>query len=163
MKTFFSTIAFILASAVNHNALAAGSYNLTASTYPANATTINHPVAVNITVSSSGVTTNSVYVTNIALTATSTSNPTQARLPMAFTQWNPFNTSLTINAGSNASTTLGAGPLVFFSPSTGITGSGSGSYTIGGNVYLSDGSVNPITVGAVIKINPIPLPAYERQ
>lgn len=163
MKTFFSTIAFILVTAVGHNALAAGSYNLQASVSPANATTINHPVAVNITVSSSGVTSNGVYVTNIALTATSTSNPSSARLPVAFSQWNPFNTGITINMGTNASTTVGAGPVVFFSPSTGITGSGTGTYSIGGTVYLSDGSTNAISKSAVIQINPIPLPAYERQ
>lgn len=163
MKLFTSLIVLMTTVLSGQHALAAGAYNLTATTYPQNATTINHPVNINITVSSSGLTSNSTYVTNIALTATSLSNPTQARLPVAFTQWNSFNTGLTINAGSNASTTIGAGPVIFFSPSTGVTGSGSGQYIIGGNLYLSDGSVTAITVGAQIKINPIPLPAYERQ
>jgi hypothetical protein len=157
----FTSIFFIISTVLSGNhAFAAAGYNLQATTYPQNATQINHPVAVNITVSSSGAAAGT-YVTNIQLTATSFSNPTSSRVPVAFTQWNPFNTAVTIAVGSNATTTIGAGPLIFFAPSTGVTGSGTGQFIIGGNVYLSDGTVNQITIGAQIKINPIALPAYE--
>ena len=46
----------------------------------------------------------------------------------------------------------------FFAPSTGSTGSGTGAYIAGAVVYLSDGSVNPVTQAGVVFINPLPLP-----
>lgn len=156
MKYLLTAVLFLVL-VVGQNLMAGVLFTATPSP---STTTINHPVAVNVSAFNAG--TSQLYVTNVRLTATSTSN-TSSRLPVAFSVWNPNNTGVTIGAGPNVATTLGLGTAIFFSPSTGITGSGTGTYTIGGTVYLSDGSVNQITNSAAVTINPIPLPAYERQ
>lgn len=74
------------------------------------------------------------------------------------------------NVGPNATNLALAGTttitvpytVVFFAPSTGVTGSGTGAYLPGALVYLNDGSVNvPSQAGAVI-VNPLPLPSTQQ-
>ncbi len=156
MKYFLTTL-FLVAVMAGQSAMA--TMSATASLSPST-TTINHPVNVAISIINSG--SSQLTVTNVKLTATSTQNPSSSRLPVAFSVFNQGpNASITI--GPNATTIIPGGQVIFFSPSTGITGSGSGTYSVGATVYTSDGSVTPVSVAGVATINPIPLPAYERQ
>lgn len=158
MKKLISSVLFFLLAAGGHNVMAGVLFNASGS----NVTTyINKPVAVNVSALNGG--SSQVYVTAVQLTATSTAVPGSSRLPMAFSVFNPFNTSITIGAGPNVSSTRNVGTAIFFSPSTGITNSGTGTYSIGGSISLSDGTVNSISQAAVITVQPVPLPAYERQ
>ncbi len=158
MKNYFHTLILVLILGVGHNAMAAisASVSLSPST-----TTINHPVSVSLAISNTG--SSQLTVTNIKITATSTSNPSSSRLPMALSVFNGGPNAAAITVGPNATTTIPGGQAVFFSPSTGVTGSGSGTYSVGATVYTSDGSVTAASVSGVATINPVPLPAYERQ
>lgn len=157
MKTLF-TLIFVCILAVSGDAFAAVSANLTAAS---TTTTINKPVNFNVAFLNGG--SSQLTVTNVKLTATSSAN-VNTKLPAAFSVWNQGpNASVTVSAGPNVSTSFGAGQIVFFSPSTGITGSGTATFQVGGTIYTSDGSVTPITKGASVTVNPIPLPSYERQ
>lgn len=154
LKTI-NTLLLILAVVIGNQA-ALAALSVSASVSP-NPTTINHPVSVSLAVNNTG---SQLTVTNIKLTATSTQAPSSSRLPVAFSVYNQ-NSPLTV--GANATTTISGGQVIFFSPSTGITGSGSGTYSIGGLVYTSDGSITPISAAGVSTINPIPLPLNQRQ
>lgn len=158
MKLFTSVVLILVSAMCGAQAFAAVSATASLST---STTTINHPIAVTVTFRNGG--SSQLTVTNVQLTATSHSN-TSAKLPAAYSVWNQGpNASVTVAAGPNVTTDFGAGTVIFFSPSTGITGSGTGTYDIGGTIYTSDGSVTAISVGGRATVNPIPLPAYERQ
>lgn len=157
MRKFISTL-FLLVSALAMNP-AMAAIVITASGSPST-TTINHPVAVSLSISNTG---SQVTVTNLGLTATSTQSPTSSKLPIAVSIFNVGPNAPSIVLPANLTTSITAGQMIFFSPSTGITGSGSGTYSIGGVLYTSDGSITPVTKAGVITINPIPLPAYQRQ
>lgn len=158
MKKYISTLLLFTLGLASHNSMAAVGFSVSLSP---STTTINHPVQVNLSALNGG--SSQLTVNNVKLTVTSTSNPNPAaRIPMIFSVFNPNNTAITIGAGPNISTAFNAGTAVFFSPSTGVTGSGSGTYSIGGVVTLSDGSVTSISTGAAATINPVPIPLYER-
>lgn len=154
---YFLTIILLLTAAVGHNAMAALSAVVSVSP---STSTINKPVSVSIAISNTG--SSQLTVTNLRVTATSTSNPTSSRLPAAFSVFNT-GPNFSITVGPNATTTIPGGQVIFFSPSTGITGSGSGTYSVGATVYTSDGSITNASTAGVETVNPIPLPAYERQ
>lgn len=155
MKYFITTVLFVVLAA-GHSAFAA----ITASLSPSESTvTINRPVKLSLSISNTG--SSQLTVTNIKLTATSTQNPTSSRLPVAFSVFAPNQAAITV--GPNATTVIPGGQVIFFSPSTGITGSGSGTYSVGGTVYTSDGSITGVTSAGVVEVDPVPLPAYQRQ
>lgn len=120
-------------------------------------TTINHPVSVSLIIAN---TSSQLTVTDVKITATSTSAPSSSRLPAAFSVYDKNNP---VTIGANVTTTISGGRIVFFSPSTGITGSGTGTFSIGGLVYTSDGSITPVSTAGVVEIDPVPLPLNQRQ
>lgn len=150
------TLSLLVLSAIIGNNAAMAALSVVASLTPST-TTINHPVSVNLAINNTG---SQLVLNNVKLTATSTQAPSSSRLPVAISVFNP-NSNLTIAA--NSTTTITAGQVIFFSPSTGITGSGSGTYSVGGTIYTSDGSITPVSAAGVATINPIPLPLNQRQ
>lgn len=149
------TLLLVLSAVIGSNA-AMAALSIVASLSPST-TTINHPVSVNLAINNTG---SQLVVNNVKLTATSTQAPSSSRLPMAISV---FNQNGNITIGANATTTITAGQIIFFSPSTGITGSGTNTFSVGGTVYTSDGSITQVGTAGVATINPIPLPAAERQ
>lgn len=158
---YFITLTLILMTVMTNQVMASiGSavVSLSPST-----TTINHPQSISLALFNT-VGASQLTVTNVVITATSTSNPSSSRLPYAlsvFNQQAPNAVPITLAAG--ATTTANVGNIIFFSPSTGITGSGTGTYSVGATIYTSDGAITAAATSGVATINPIPLPAYERQ
>lgn len=158
MKNYLFTIIALVIALTSQSAMAA--LSATASVSPSTST-VNLPVAVSLAISNTG--SSQLTVTNIQLTASATgASPGTSRIPAAFTVFNTGPNNVAITVGPNATTTIPAGMVVFFSPSTGITGSGSGTYSVGGTFYTSDGSTTPVGIAGIATVNPIPLPAYER-
>lgn len=153
---YISTVIILLVMAVSGNAFAAVSATATISP---SSTTINRPVSVIVAFRNG--TASQLTITNVQLTVASSSGGSTSRIPAAFSVWNQGpNASVTVSGGPNVTTSFNGGQIVFFSPSTGVTGSGTGTFNIGGTVYTSDGSVTAISVGASATVDPIPNPAY---
>lgn len=151
---------FILAAIVLANSSFADLTEIQLTATPST-TTINHPVHVGLSINNTG---SMVTISNVQLTATSSTNPNAAaRIPAAFSRFNTGPNALSITFGASATTENNIGEIIFFAPSTGITGSGSGAYAIGGSVSFTDGTTIAITNGVNATINPVPLPAYQRQ
>lgn len=151
---------FILAAIVLANSSFADLTQIQLTATPST-TTINHPVHVGLSINNTG---SMVTISNVQLTATSSTNPNAAaRIPAAFSRFNTGPNALAITFGASATTENNIGEIIFFAPSTGITGSGSGAYAIGGSVSFTNGTTIAITNGVNATINPVPLPAYQRQ
>lgn len=120
---------------------------------------INQQFPVNISISNAG---SSFNLTGLSVTANYNGTPT-SKVPFAVSQYNfgPNAPVLSI-AGPNTTTTIPVN-LVFFSPSTGLTGTGTGAYYIGATIYGSDGSVTGVTTAAQAKVNNIPFIFPENQ
>lgn len=156
MKTTLLTIIALLVLAVGHNAMAAISAVVTAS--PSTAI-INQPVTASIAISNTG---SSAYtITALKITATYNGNPL-SKVPAAFSVFNLGPNAPSLSVPALLTTTI---PMqaVFFAPSTGVTGSGTGKYYIGATFTLSDGSNNAATTAGQVTVNPVPLPAAQRQ
>lgn len=149
---------FLALLVLSANAFAAIGTTVTFSTGLSTQTAIiNQPMHLYLNISNTGA--SAVNVTAFVPTATST-GAVGSKIPAAFS---------ILNLGPNAVVSAPAGTttsvpfdVVFFAPSTGITGSGSGSFTVGGVLYTSDGSVTAAASGAVATVNPVPLPLYQR-
>lgn len=157
MKKYILTLTTLLMMAMGPQAMAALSVSVLAGPSP---TTINHPVTVNVSITNTGA---QVNLSNLKITATSTAAPSSSRLPMAVSVFNIGPNAPVITVPANFTTIVPAGPIVFFSPSTGVTGNGTNTFSIGATVYTSDGSITPATSAGVVTVNPIPLPLSERQ
>lgn len=120
---------------------------------------INQQMPANVVISNTGA--SAVTLTGLQITATAT-GCVGCKIPAAFSQINfgPNAPGLSIPALLTTSIPFNA---IFFAPSTGITGSGTGTYSIGATVYTSDGSVFGAGTAGVATVNPVPLPASERQ
>jgi hypothetical protein len=146
----------LLALAVGHNAMAAISASVSAS--PSTGY-INQPINFAIAISNTGA---SAY-TITAMQLTSTYNGTPGtKVPAAYSVYNLGPNAPQVSVAALATTTV---PMqaVFFSPSTGITNSGTGKYYVGSVFSLSDGSNNVAGTAAQVTIQPVPLPAAQRQ
>lgn len=149
MKTLFCILGVLILMTPNVFANAF----ITASVSPSTSI-INQPVHLNLAISNAGST---FKVTNIAITANYNGTP-GGKIPMAVSVFNfgPNAPSMSVT-GPDATTNIGAN-LVFFAPSTGVTGTGSGKYYIGATVYGDDGSVTTVTTAARATVDPIALP-----
>lgn len=117
---------------------------------------INQPVNATITVSNSGG--SAVTVTSIQLNSEFTGGSIQAN-GVAFGVPNLGPAAATSVAASGS--TVFPVSLVFFAPSTGPIGAGTGTFSVGAVIQSSDGSVFSPTA-ATVTVNPIALPASEQ-
>jgi hypothetical protein len=156
MFKYILTLSFLTALALGQNALAALSAVVSVVQSPV---TINQQVTANVNISNTGA--SALTLTSLYITASANGDPT-SRVPAAYSLYNfgPNATQLTIPANGNLIVPMNAN---FFAPSTGITGSGSGQYTIGATFTTSDGSLTSSAVGGKVTVNPVLLPASERQ
>jgi hypothetical protein len=156
MKKYIFTAFLMLFLAIGQTALAALSAIVTVAQSPV---TINQQVTANVNISNTGGT--ALTLTSLFITASASGSPTD-RVPAAYSKYNfgPNATQLVIPANGNLIVPMNAN---FFSPSTGITGAGSGVYTIGATFTTSDGSLTTSAVGGNVTVNPVLLPASERQ
>jgi len=153
----FTTIVCFLVGNIFGSHYAMAALSAVASLSPST-TTINHPVNVSLAISN---TSGSILtLNNVKLTATSTLAPVSSRVPVAFSV---FNQASGMTIAANSTTTIPVGQAVFFSPSTGITGSSGRTFSVGGLFYTSDGSITAVETAGIATINPIPLPAAQRQ
>lgn len=151
MKKHFFTLASVFVLMFAQTSFAALSAIVTASP---STVIINQPSNLSIAISNTG---SSMTLQNVQLTA-SYNGSTTSRVPLAFSVYNPSSVVL----AANATTTV---PMnaVFFSPSTGTTGSGSGKFYVGALLTTSDGTITGAGISAELTVNPVPLPAYQRQ
>lgn len=155
MRKLFTTITMVVMAALSSNAMAAIDAKVTVS--PSTAI-INQKVTANVLITNgSGSILN---LSSLAITANYNGNP-GSRLPAALDVYSLGPNSPVITVPANGSTTV---PLnaVFFSPSTGVTGSGTGKFYIGAYVQTSDGSVTSAYSAGQVSVNPIALPASEQ-
>lgn len=120
---------------------------------------INQMVTATLAISNTG--TSTVSLSDVQITANYNGVP-GGKIPAAFSKFAipPGATNSIASGASNAiSFPMQA---VFFAPSTGVTGSGSGKYYIGAIVTSSDGSITSATTAGQITVNPVSLPLYER-
>lgn len=122
---------------------------------------INQKIALNITVTNS-TGSSALTLSNVQITASYNGNPL-SRVPMALGVYRPSSVAIAAALTNAAVSTTFPMDVVFFAPSTGITGSGTGKYYVGALLYTSDGSVTSAGTSAPVTINPIPLPASQRQ
>lgn len=151
MKKYISFLTALVALTMGHNAFATA-FATAVTTTTGSSPRINQPFTVNIAVSNAG---SSFNLTGIKVTANYNGTPT-SKPPYAVSQYNfGPNAPVLSLAGPNATTTIPV-QLVFFSPSNGITGTGTGVYYIGATIYGSDGSVTAVTKAAQATVNNIP-------
>lgn len=153
MKQLF-TVLTLLALTVGSNAFAALSAVVTMSPNPAR---INQLVTASIAIQNTGAATT---LTNLNITAAYSQNAL-SRIPAAYSQFNLGPNSPYLGLAANA-TTIVPMQVVFFSPSTGITGSGTGQYMVGANFTTSDGTVTSAAYSGPVTVNPLPLPLSQQ-
>jgi hypothetical protein len=151
MKHTLFTIVAVVVLAMSHNAMAALSAVVSVSP---STVIINQPAGISVAISNTG---SAMTLSNLNITA-SYNGVSGGRVPAAYSFYVPNSVSLAANL-----TTTVPMQAVFFAPSTGITGSGSGYYAVGANFSTSDGSNVSAQTAGVLTVNPVPLPAYERQ
>lgn len=155
MKHFLSTIVALVLVASSHPAMAAITASMSSSQNPA---IINQQVPLVLSIVNGG--SSAATLTGVQITANYNGVP-GGKIPAAFSQFAyPPSNQLSV-AGSNATTSVPFS-AVFFAPSTGVTGSGTGVYYIGATLSFSDGSSVGVSSAAQQTVNPVPLPAYER-
>lgn len=153
----FITMFLILAVVLGQNAFAVVTASVTASPTTAY---INQKVTANVAISNTG--TSDITLRSLVITATA--NGKQSSRPAA--AFSVFNTGpnapiVTILAGGGVTVPMQA---VFFAPSSGITGAATTSkYFIGALVQTSDGSVTSAATAGQVRVDPLLLPASERQ
>lgn len=158
MKNYLLTVLLLFVVAMGQNAMAAlsASVSLVSST-----AIINQPMTANVAISNTGA--SAVNVISIVPTASATgAAPGLSKIPAAFSSYNIGPNASVVVAAANSTTTIPFN-VIFFAPSTGVTGSGTGTYSVGATVYTSDGSVFAAGTAALATVNPVPLPAAERQ
>jgi hypothetical protein len=151
MKHFLFTLIAFVVLASGHSAFATIGAVVTSSQ---SSVQINQPVTVNVAISNSG--SSALTLSNLSITASYNDVP-GGRVPAAFSFYVPNSVSLPA-----LTTTTVPMQAVFFSPSTGITNSGTGYFGIGANFNTSDGSITSAATGVHQTVTPVPLPAYER-
>jgi hypothetical protein len=152
MRKYLLTVTVLLAVVFGTNAFAALSASISASP---GTVIINQPMTANVAISNTSL--SALTLTNLQITAAYNGNNV-SRIPMALSVYNPSSVVLAANSITSVPMTA-----IFFAPSTGITGSGSGKYYIGALITASDGTVTSAATGTSVTVNPVPLPAYERQ
>ena len=112
---------------------------------------INQPVAVSVSISNTG---SALNIQSLSITANYNGVP-GGRIPAAFSVLNLGPNSPFIALAANATTVV---PMtaVFFAPSNGVTGSGSGQYFIGANFSANDGSITSAGTAARITVTSLP-------
>lgn len=155
MRTLFTTIATLVMAGLSSSAWAA--IAATVSVSPSSAT-INQKVTANVLVINNSA--SIVNLTSLSITA-NYNGVAGSRIPCALDVYNIGPNAPIVTVPANGSTTV---PLnaVFFSPSTGVTGSGTGKFYIGAYVQTSDGSVTSAYSAGQVAINPLALPATEQ-
>lgn len=155
MRKYILTLVTLFALIMGTNAFAALSMIVTASPNPA---LINQLVTASVAILNTSST--ALNITNLNITA-SYNGSTTSRIPAAYSQFNIGPNSPNLVLAANATTTV---PLqaVFFAPSTGVTGSGTGKFYIGANLTASDGSVTTAATSAALTVNPIALPLTQQ-
>lgn len=147
-------IAFaLLGLLVASNAFAALSAIVTASPTTAY---INQLVTASVAINNTG---SAMNLNSLSITATY-NGVGGTKVPAAFSVLNLGPNSPNIALAGSATTTI---PMqaVFFAPSTGVTGSGTGKFYIGATFYTSDGSVTSAATAGQVTVNPLPLPASQ--
>lgn len=143
----FIALTSIVALVFSSNVFAALSATLSAS--PSTAT-INQLVDVRVAISNTG---SAMNLTSLNITANYNGVP-GGKVPAAFSTLNLGPNSPFLSLPANLTTTV---PMqaIFFAPSTGVTGSGSGVYHIGANFSTSDGSITSAAMGTSVTVNPL--------
>jgi hypothetical protein len=155
MKKLFTTIAMLVMAGLSSTAMAAISASVSVAPSVA---TINQKVTASVLITNGSA--SAVQILALAITANYNGNPL-SRLPCALDVYAPGPSVPVVSVPGNGSATV---PLnaVFFSPSTGVTGAGSGKFYIGAYVQTSDGSVTAAYSAGQVSINPLPLPPSEQ-
>lgn len=148
MKTKFYSLFMLVALLVGTQAFAALSAVVSVS--PSTAT-INQLVTASVAISNTG---SAINLQSLNITA-NYNGVAGGKVPAAFSSLNLGPNSPFLSLAANATTTV---PMqaIFFSPSTGVTGSGSGQYFIGANFSTSDGSVTSAGTAGRVTVNPLP-------
>jgi hypothetical protein len=154
MKKYLQTFIALLMLTVGHNAMAALSAVVSASP---STVTINKPVSVNVAISNTG---SAMTLTSIKISATYNGAPL-SKIPAAYSTYNFGPNAPGLSLPANLTTNI---PMqaIFFSPSTGITGTGTGKFYVGATFTTSDGSVVKADTAGQVTVNPVPLPASQR-
>lgn len=122
---------------------------------------INQMVTASVAIDNTG---SSMNLSSLSITANYNGVP-GSRIPAAFSVLNlgPNSPSIALGGGSGQAGVVTTIPMqaVFFAPSTGITGSGSGKFYVGATFYTSDGSVTSAATAGRVTVNPLPLPASQ--
>lgn len=158
MKKYLLVFGSLVALMVGANAHATA-FAIAITNTSAGSPRINQVFPVNIQISNAG---SSFNLTGLKVTANYNGVPT-SKPPFAISQYNfgPNAPVLSI-AGPNTTTTIPVS-LVFFAPSNGITGTGTGQYYIGATIYGSDGSTTGVTTAARATVNAQPFIFPENQ
>lgn len=157
MRKYFFTLIVLLAMAFGNHAMAALSATISLASSTA---IINQPMTANVAISNTG--SSAVNIIGFVPTAAATgAAPGTSRIPAAFSVFNLGPNSTQTSLPANATTTVPFN-VVFFAPSTGITGAGTGTFSVGVTVYTSDGSVFAPGAAALATVNPVLLPLNER-
>lgn len=117
---------------------------------------INQKINCVVNVANSGGSAVTILAVQPLLKATGSANPPGAACAAGDVDLNSPNNI--VPAGGSVNVPFGA---VFFAPSTGPIGAGSGTYDISCMVQTSDGS-NTSPTAAVVTVNPLPLPVSEQ-
>lgn len=153
MKKYLFVVLALFLAAFNQAAMAS---ILSMTVTPSPSTVIiNQPTTASIAVLNGST---ALTLSNLIVTATVTGvSPVGGRLPAAYSVYVPNSVAL-----AASTTTTFPAQIIFFSPSTGVTGAGTGTYSIGATLYTSDGAVTTSATAGTVTVNPVPLPAYER-
>jgi hypothetical protein len=153
---YFMTLFSMLALMIGASAFAAINVSMSVSPNPA---LVNQPVYASVTMFNTGA--SSVNLTNLQITANYNGNPL-SKVPFSSSVVNlagPNAPVVALPPGTNVTFPVQA---VFFSPSTGITSSGTGVFYIGAAVYTSDGAVTNAATAAQETVNYLPFPATQQ-
>lgn len=145
MKNKIYSVAVLIGFLMASNVFAALSASVSGSP---STVRINQPVAVSVSISNTG---SALSLQSLNITA-NYNGVSGGKVPAAFSVLNLGANSPSIALAANATTVI---PMtaVFFSPSTGVTGSGSGQFYVGANFQTSDGSVTSAGTAARITVN----------
>lgn len=147
MNKLFFTVVALFALSFHHAAFAALSATISASS---STVKVNQPVIARVAInntSSSALTLNSLQIT------ASYNGASGSKVPAAFSVYPPQSVVLAANATTTVPMTA-----IFFAPSTGVTGSGTGVYRVGALFSTSDGDVTAAAQGASVTVNPVRYP-----
>lgn len=153
MKNYILTLVSVLATVFSLNSFAANPLSGSVSVTPITAT-INQMVTANVSISNSAST--NLTLTGLSITATY-NGVAGGKIPSAFSTFNIGPNAPVVQIPGNLTTVV---PMqaIFFAPSTGVTGAGTGQYYIGATFSTSDGSVTSTATSGNLKVNPIALP-----